>query len=534
MIIDKNFIIDFLLSKSGRLNARALEKYQLTKEHAFKIFHNLTDGMRCENCESPTKFISFNKGYSRFCSVMCAANSKDVQEKKRKTLLKNYGTDAPWSLPEIQNKKKNTSIINYGVEHPSKSKEFQEIKKTMCLEKYGVESVAQLEEVKDKKRKTCLKRYGVDNPAKSPEFLSKIKKTNFEKYGVTTVLMLDKNRQSSLKIRRDQEVYKLLNNKDWLIVNKEVPSTLLSDQLGVAFSTILNYYKLHEIQRPNVIISKYEYEILDFLKNLGIEFIPNDRNILDGKEIDIYLPQHKIGIELDGIYWHSEKYLKDKFYHSDKTRLAREKGIQLLHILDIEWNTKKEIVKNRLLAKLGKSNRIYARNCKVVELDNYVYRDFINRHHIQGYAPAMVRLGLKYDDELVSVMSFSSSRYNKSYQWELIRYASIGAITGGASKLFLYFIKNYDPLSIISYADLRWNTGKLYSIMGMEYIKTTKPNYWYHNGTIFKHRSSYQKHKLKKELKIFDPELTEWENMKLNGFDRYWDCGNNVYGWFKT
>ena len=47
----------------------------------------------------------------------------------------------------------------------------------------------------------------------------------------------------------------------------------------------------------------------------------------------------------------------------------------------------------------------------------------------------------------------------------------------------------------------------------------------------FFHRSSYQKHKLEKLLPIFESSMTEWENMQANGYDRIWDCGNDVWVW---
>jgi hypothetical protein len=144
-----------------------------------------------------------------------------------------------------------------------------------------------------------------------------------------------------------------------------------------------------------------------------------------------------------------------------------------------------------------------------------------------------VRLGLRYQNELVAIISFSKPRYNKKYQWELIRYASDGTVVGGASKLLAYFIKTHDPESIISYSDIRWNSGKLYTTIGMTYDHTSPPNYWYIIDGQLKHRSGYQKHKLKNKLKQFDEDKSERENMENNNYMRYWDCGNKVFVWNK-
>ena len=43
----------------------------------------------------------------------------------------------------------------------------------------------------------------------------------------------------------------------------------------------------------------------------------------------------------------------------------------------------------------------------------------------------------------------------------------------------------------------------------------------------------YQKHKLQNILENFDKDLTEWHNMKNHGYDRIWDCGNDVWFWKK-
>jgi hypothetical protein len=136
-----------------------------------------------------------------------------------------------------------------------------------------------------------------------------------------------------------------------------------------------------------------------------------------------------------------------------------------------------------------------------------------------------------YENEIQAVMSFSKSRYNKKYEWELIRYASEHTVIGGAGKLFKYFVNKFDPISIISYADLRWNNGEMYNKIGMVYSHTSLPNYWYVIDNNLIHRSAFQKHKLKNKLKKYDPNKTEWENMKMNNIYKFWDCGNNVYTW---
>ena len=529
--INKQFVETHLLTKSGGLNPRALEVYGISKESAYQVYHGLSGPSRCKECSKPTTFLSFKKGYTTFCSNKCVGKNKEIQDKKLSTVVNNFGPDGHKSL-EILNKKKQTSLANYGVEWPRQNADFVNDLKEEFLKKYGVTNPSTTLSATEKRTKTNLARYG-GNPQTTNAVKEKTRKTNIEKYGVSCALSLCHVRQKALKSRRESESYDKLNDPEWLENNKFVPSTVLSEQLGVAWSTVLSYYKKHSIERPHVIVSAPEIIIVDFLIENNVKYIQSERTILEGKEIDIYLPEYNIGIEVDGLYWHSETFISNKYYHMDKTKFAADKGIQLIHITDYEIEHQFNIVKTRLLSKLGRLKKVYARQCNVVHVDNRTYNEYMNSNHIQGTSVASVRLGLERAGELVAVMSFSKPRYNKKYEWELIRYASSDTVLGGASKLFKHFIKTFSPVSIISYSDLRWNTGNVNTKIGMTLSHVTRPNYWYIDNGMFVHRTKFQKHKLKNLLSSFDNNLSERENMKNNGYARFWDCGNAVFIWQK-
>jgi hypothetical protein len=140
--------------------------------------------------------------------------------------------------------------------------------------------------------------------------------------------------------------------------------------------------------------------------------------------------------------------------------------------------------------------------------------------------------GLLFEGDLVAVMTFGKSRFDKNIEWELIRYATKTGVNvvGGPSKLYKYFLADTGARTIITYAARDWNTGKLYEKLGFEFKHETSPSYYYTKNYIdFENRVAYQKHKLVDKLTTFDPKLTEWENMQANGYDRIWDCGNRVY-----
>ena len=131
----------------------------------------------------------------------------------------------------------------------------------------------------------------------------------------------------------------------------------------------------------------------------------------------------------------------------------------------------------------------------------------------------------------MSVMTFGKSRFDKKYKWEIIRFASKSNFTiiGGASKLLKYFIKIYNPKSIVTYSDRRFGDGDVYEKIGFNFIKSTHPSYYYVKGLNVYSRFQFQKHKLRLKLNEYNDNLSEWENMIQNGYDRLWDCGHNKY-----
>ena len=284
-------------------------------------------------------------------------------------------------------------------------------------------------------------------------------------------------------------------------------------------------------QSDSVYKSAPEYKIKEFIEQQGIQVIHTYRDL--GFEIDLYMPDKSVGIEFNGSYWHSElQGKKDSTYHTSKTALCKEQNIQLIHIWEHDWNIAQALVKSRILAKLGVSERIYARKCVVKEINSSDANMFMDENHIQRACPASVRFGLFYKDKIVAAMTFGKPRYSDKYNFELLRYCSTKGftVTGGASKLFAKFKSEHQSCAIISYSDRMWNTGALYERLGFVYSHSTKPAYHYTKDYLrFENRVAYQKHKLKDKLEIFDPLLTEWQNMQANGYDRIWDCGNDVW-----
>ncbi len=282
---------------------------------------------------------------------------------------------------------------------------------------------------------------------------------------------------------------------------------------------------------------KTQSEIAEFI---SVPYKLNDKSFLDSrKELDILCLQSNFAIEYNGLLYHSfgeSKYAIfnntaiDSKYHLRKTEEAELKGIQLFHIFENEWIFKKDIWKSIINNKIGLSEKIYARECIIKEIDYSDSSVFLNNNHMQGNCNSSIKIGLYYNNELVSVMTF---RKHRKYDWEIARFANKinNSVIGGASKLLKYFERKYQPKSILSYANRRWSCGNLYEALGFDFIENTPPNYFYfkvNENTLYP-REMFQKHNLKSILKIYDENLSEVSNMFRNEYRIIYDSGNKKY-----
>lgn len=474
------------------------------KEKFYLYVNNLNDTPKCY-CGNDVKFI---KGkYRKYCSTKCMSND-----------------------PFVKNKKKNTCIEKYGSEIPLKNEKIKEKIKIKLKEK-GVDNVSQLNSVKEKVKETNLKKYGVEYISQLD--INKDKLSNYMKYNSKKIHDA-KNESIKLSIKNKIKDY----NLDFLeIVDTSLYSLYCNNckKEFVIHKTTLN----DRLNNKNIICTScnpiYSYsdgqnQLFEFIKdNYNGTIIKNDRTLIK-KELDIYLPELNLAFEYNGLYWHSEVY-KETNYHLDKTNDCLKKGIRLIHIWEDDWLYKNEIVKSIIFNLLGKSNKIGARKCEIKIVNNKEYMDFVDKNHLQGYVYSKYVLGLYYQEKLVSIMSFGymrkalGSKPNNN-EYELLRYCSCinTSVIGGPSKLLKYFIKNYNPNKIISYADRTISNGNLYTKLGFNLISITKPNYYYVINGIRKNRFTYRKDVLVKMG--FDINKTEKEIMLDLKYYRIYNSGN--------
>ena len=291
----------------------------------------------------------------------------------------------------------------------------------------------------------------------------------------------------------------------------------LSNKLNISYSytsELICKYKLFSYISYSK--NNFEESIRNYVKSLYINVSDKEVTIKDNNSnkqygIDIYIPYFKLGIEANGSYWHSELY-KSPNYHQEKSLIAKEQGIQLIHIFSYEWqdSNKQNILKSLIKLKLGIfDKKIPARKCIIKEISINIYRDFCEKNHLQGKADARIKLGLFYQEELIQIMSFSCPRFTDKYEYEIIRECSKQGyiILGGKEKLWSYFVKNYNPKDCISYCDFSKFTGNSYLKLGFKKERLNKPGFWWldrSNDVVFLRSPEKNQEMKEKYIKIYD------------------------------
>lgn len=471
------------------------------------VLHNITTAPMCGTCKSELTYVNSAVGFRKFCSSKCSNNNEQTKEAFESTMVQRYGVASSNYIEDSNNKRKATNI-----------------------NKYGCEYTCQSESTKRKRETTNIAKYGHEHPWRNSEVRNKIKITN----GVDNPSQLHIDPNSLTKL------YDIEWIKDQHYIQCK-SLTAIAEQLGISATAVKYRLDAHNLQTSTVYKSQPEQDIYDFIRetvNPLYQVLRSNRSILGGPELDIVIPELNIAIEYNGTFWHSELSGKGRQYHRNKTFDCYERNIRLIHVFEHDWINNQQIVKDRIKTLLfAASQRIYARNTTITQITNKQCTDFLKRNHIHhNVRGAKVSYALSSNDELLMVMSFGKPRYNKQAEWELLRLASKSdvQIVGGASKLFKHFIRSADPQSIVSYQDLNWGFSNVYQLIGMSYDGITPPSYQYFHKsaplTLY-HRSTFQKHKLKSKLDVFDSDVSEWENMKKNGYNRIWNCGNVKFIW---
>ena len=524
-----------------------------------------------------------------------------IVNQRNKTVKDRYNVKGVLSVPEFLDKAKKTSKKRHGKEYYAQTEEFKDIIEKLSQEKYGVNHFLSSPIILKKKEETNLKNRNVKFPGQDPKVKQKSIETNLRKRGVkyscqdkSVAKKISKSlkgfykdednrsKVKELKIKTNLERY----NTEWAIqtdevkeksrntslinYRKKVEGCMKDLDLELADSNELNYVtdkvKIKCLKCGKEYINSYynislghgkcpkcfprnrpsqaENEIGEYIKELDIEIEKSCYSIIHPFQLDIIVPDKKIAIEYNGLYWHSEKFGRGNNYHIDKTNKCKEKGYRLIHIFEDEWFNKMDIVKTTIknILNCNNSERIHARKCIIKEISPQEKNEFLDKFHILGKDSSVIKLGAFYNKELLAVMTFSHGsisrkKYSSELDWELNRFCSNYnyRIPGIASKLLTYFKRNYKWEKIYSYADLRWSQGDLYYKLGFDLINQTLPDYWYFDGINIKRFHRFALRKKPDEPK----DKTEWELRLKEGYVRVFDCGklkfmtkNKV--WYRT
>ena len=385
------FLYDFVMSETSHLDSHYTMATRL-----YWIINNIQEFPKCKNphCNNTLigkNVISFEKGWYSHCSPKCAAKSEERRKKIEATTLKRYGSTCFLSSNEGK-QKRNEWCKMQGVENPFQLNWINEKRGRTMIKKYGHEFTQQCPELIEKCRETCRKHFGTDHQWASEEIRKKNYETIKKRFGVENVFLVDSIKEKQRITFRTQRYNDIAANKKVIplfsledFINCENPKQTvfrwkcIENGHNHEFESLLDENTLRRYGaparcwecHPNISIgfSVKETEVLDFIKShCDYEVLhrsPMNRRIVPGREIDILIPEKKLGIEFDGIFFHSfsedSEEAKDK--QIIKTDYFESIGWKLIHINEDEWDNKKDIVESRILSIIGTPNRkIFARN----------------------------------------------------------------------------------------------------------------------------------------------------------------------------
>lgn len=238
--------------------------------------------------------------------------------------------------------------------------------------------------------------------------------------------------------------------------------------------------------------SKAELEIERYVQSLG--YITEHKRFSEKNfglfEVDVFIPEKNIGIEYNGCFYHKTLptmvHSKDRMYHNQKYYACKELGIRLISIFEPDWTYRKEKIKQYIKDLLTPpSNRVFARKCRVSQIDFHTANAMYEEYHLLGKTTVQsVSYGLFYNNELLSCMSFQKGRYTDQNKpvWCLTRFVTKSGyfIVGGASKLLTEFEKEFKPSILVSYSDNDFFQGGVYTKLGFECLGDTEcPRYFW-------------------------------------------------------
>jgi G:T-mismatch repair DNA endonuclease (very short patch repair protein) len=277
-------------------------------------------------------------------------------------------------------------------------------------------------------------------------------------------------------------------------------------------------------------ISKAEQELHDYIVSLGFIVEQSNRTVLNGKELDVYVPSKKFAIEFNGLYWHNELNGKDKTYHVNKWLACKAVGVELVQIWEDDWMRNKQLVLDRLAFKLGVSKPVVRNQEKseVVILTVKQAQAFLAKNDIKGFAAGAYYVGVLDDTGIVSAVMVL--RKSKTNFLKIVRFVSIGNVVNDFDDLLSYAKKAYSPLGFMVVSDNSMSGDLFYEEQGFVFEKIVEPDYMYisKGNRIPKSEYTLSKFKSNPEL-VWEDGLSEKKLALLNRLPRIWNAGGSLW-----
>lgn len=507
-----------------------------------RTFRNMYEGFR-PFCGNQGSCICNRENIAAASQKRTQADRDEIVRKRRETSRKIYGVDYAPQASHIKEKTAATCMERYGAKAPTLNPSVLAKSSATVKKNYGVDWPQQNPDIVARTTRVFFEKYGVEHPGQIPEGKEKQKATNLEKYGVEHPCVLPEILEASIELRRKvgyqtamkniKNVTPLFSEEDYMKKGRthEFPWKCNSCD-GEFTQPITDRFDIRCFACRPYRESWGETWIKNWLASNNITYTQWDRSVISPKELDFFLPDLKIAIEFNGIFFHSEERL-ERTYHQSKWRDCDTRGIKLLQIWEHELLYHPEIVTNRLANACGLiTDKLGARKCSIRQLSTAEANNFFATTHLQGVRPSKNTWGLiDRNGQIVAAAAFGKTRYGKLSEWELLRYSNIGGtnVQGGLSKLIDHARKELGFSKLVSYANLNWGRGEVYGKLGFKLVRIAEPNYYYfrsiNKDIEIKSRIAFQKHKI---VGLAEGN-TESEIARNMGYLRFYDAGNAVW-----
>lgn len=264
--------------------------------------------------------------------------------------------------------------------------------------------------------------------------------------------------------------------------------------------------------------SKGEIEVGEFVRSFvpntdGVLF--NDRQMLNGQELDIFIPSMRLAFEYTGLFWHSENVHSDANNIFSKYQLAKERGIRVVFVFEDEWKHKQEICKSKIATILSNNSdtqQFEKVHYRVIDME--LANHFLHENHLQGSdKTADIAIGAYVSDRLLSVMSFRTTINKKIV--ELTRFVPALVLNQTEAPMFEFACKKFGFEEVFGSCDLRWEPACVFTKLKFKNVGSSPPDFWYvPAGKVCR--------------------IHRLDNNLCEQYGKIWDCGNSVWNWKKN